>query len=91
MFVMQPLNRRHFVASALAATGMFAPGFRARAAARPRKYAYIDIHVYVGRYFWGRELTVTGLLKLMDRNGVERACVLPLVSPEATIFPQTMC
>ena len=25
----------------------------------------------------------------MDRHGIERACVLPLVSPESTVYPQT--
>ncbi len=58
-------------------------------AASPRKHRYIDIHTHVGRYYWGKELTLAGLLKLMDRHEVERACVLPLVSPESTVYPQT--
>jgi predicted TIM-barrel fold metal-dependent hydrolase len=54
-----------------------------------RKVKYIDIHTHVGRYYWGKELTVEGLIKLMDQNGIERACVLPLISPEACLYPQT--
>src|SRR5262249_57860722 len=54
-----------------------------------RKYKYIDIHTHVGRYYWGKELTVEGLIKLMDKNGIEKACVLPLISPEACLYPQT--
>jgi predicted TIM-barrel fold metal-dependent hydrolase len=77
------LTRRGFVAWALAATAGLA------AKAHARKYPYIDIHTHVGRYYWGKDLTVSGLLKLMDRHGIERACVLPLVSPEATVYPQT--
>jgi uncharacterized protein len=53
------------------------------------KIKYIDIHTHIGRYYWGKELTVDGLLKLMDENNIERAVVLPLVSPESTLFPQT--
>lgn len=55
-----------------------------------RKIKYIDIHTHVGRYYWGKELTLEGLIKLMDKNGIERACVLPLISPEAGLFPQTV-
>jgi uncharacterized protein len=86
---MRPLNRRRFVSSALASAGLVGPASLARGTEKPRKYPYIDIHVHVGRYYWGRELTVTELLKLMDNHGIERACVLPLVSPESTIYPQT--
>jgi predicted TIM-barrel fold metal-dependent hydrolase len=86
---MRPLDRRGFVASTLSSTGLLASSAGARMAGAARKYPYIDIHVHVGRYYWGRELTARGLLKLMDKHGVERACVLPLVSPESTIYPQT--
>ena len=61
-----------------------------RGAEKPkRKYRYVDIHTHVGRYYRGKDLTVAGLLKLMDKHEIERACVLPLVSPESTIYPQT--
>jgi predicted TIM-barrel fold metal-dependent hydrolase len=81
------LTRRGFLAAA--ASGL-ALGRASRAfVTAPRKYRYIDIHTHVGRYFWGKDLTVKELLKLMDKHGIERACVLPLVSPESTVYPQT--
>jgi predicted TIM-barrel fold metal-dependent hydrolase len=76
------LSRRAFVTSLLAA-GLV------RGADRPaRKYKYIDIHTHLGTFYWGKELTVTGLLKLMDKHAIERAVVLPLVSPESAPYPQ---
>jgi predicted TIM-barrel fold metal-dependent hydrolase len=55
----------------------------------PRKVKYIDIHTHVGTFYEGRELTVDGLLKFMDEHGIEKACILPLISPEACLYPQT--
>jgi predicted TIM-barrel fold metal-dependent hydrolase len=82
------LSRRAFVSS-LAAAGL-GLGRRARAADPPAgKYKYIDIHTHLGTFYWGKELTVDGLLKLMDKHAVERAVVLPLVSPESSPYPQT--
>jgi predicted TIM-barrel fold metal-dependent hydrolase len=75
-------TRRAFVASLAAGV--------ASAADKPaRKYRYIDIHTHLGTFYYGRELTAAGLLKLMDRHGIEKAVVLPLVSPEASPYPQT--
>jgi predicted TIM-barrel fold metal-dependent hydrolase len=54
-----------------------------------RKFKYIDIHTHVGTYYWGRELTAEGLIKFMDDHGIEKAVILPLVSPESCLFPQT--
>ena len=54
-----------------------------------RKIKYIDIHTHVGTFYWGRELTAEGLIKFMDEHGIEKAVVLPLVSPESCLFPQT--
>jgi uncharacterized protein len=80
-------SRRNLLAATLVAS---APVTSSRSGERvPRKYRYIDIHTHVGRYYWGKDLTLPGLLKLMDRHDIERACVLPLVSPESTVFPQT--
>ena len=57
-----------------------------RAAAAPR---FIDVHTHIGRYTdWDKNLTVDGLLEWMDRFDIERAVVLPLVSPESTVFLQ---
>src|SRR5207245_9580829 len=80
---MTTLSRRAFLASAAAAS-------MAQAADRPRrKYKYIDIHTHLGTFYWGKELTVDGLLKLMDQHDIEKAVVLPLVSPESSPYPQT--
>ena len=54
----------------------------------PRKIKYIDIHTHLGAFFHGRELTAELLVNFMDRHSVERACVLPLVSPESAPIPQ---
>ncbi len=80
------LSRRTFLASVLAS----ATGPVLSAAERPRrKIPYIDIHVHLGTFYWGKELTVGGLLKLMDQHDIERAVILPLVSPEAAPYIQT--
>jgi predicted TIM-barrel fold metal-dependent hydrolase len=54
-----------------------------------RKFKYIDIHTHVGTYYLGRELTAEGLIKFMDEHGIDKAVILPLVSPESCLFPQT--
>src|SRR5215469_15514475 len=85
------LSRRRFVASALAARAAVPAAVQA-AIAEPRikrKYRFIDIHTHVGTFYWGKELTAAGLVRLMDRHDIERAVILPLVSPEAAPFPQT--
>jgi predicted TIM-barrel fold metal-dependent hydrolase len=53
------------------------------------KYDYIDMHVHLGVFYHGKEVTVDGLLRWMDAHRVERAVIQPLVSPEATIYLQT--
>lgn len=50
--------------------------------------AFIDIHTHLGAFHHGRELTAERLVRFMDLHGVEKACVLPLVSPEAAPLPQ---
>jgi len=50
----------------------------------------IDVHTHIGYYHNSRKnahippLTAEGLLRMMDERGIERACVLPLISPETT-------
>jgi predicted TIM-barrel fold metal-dependent hydrolase len=84
------LSRRTFVSSAVAsAAGLALGGFAPAADRPPRKYRYIDIHTHLGTFYWGRPLSADGLLKLMDRHDIDRAVVLPLVSPEASPYPQT--
>lgn len=79
------LTRRAFLASAAVAA---APLARGGEKAKP-KYPYIDMHTHVGTFYPGKELTADGLIKLMDRDGIEKAVILPLVSPESAPFPQT--
>src|SRR5262245_51831218 len=81
-------SRRRFLES-LAAAGTLDVKPAAGGAAPRRKGKYIDIHTHVGTFYWGKELTADGLIKLMDRHEIERAVVLPLVSPEASPYPQT--
>lgn len=52
------------------------------------KPKYIDIHTHLGAFYHGRELTAELLVRFMDEHGVERACVLPLISPESAPIPQ---
>jgi uncharacterized protein len=77
-------SRRSFLASGLAAV---AAG--AASGGSARKYKFIDIHTHVGTFWWGRELTADGLVRLMDRHDIGKAVVLPLVSPESTNYLQT--
>jgi len=80
------LSRRGFFATA-AAMAVGPAGF---AADKPkRKFGIIDMHTHVGTFYFGRELTAEGLIKLMDRDGIEKAVILPLVSPESSPYPQT--
>lgn len=81
----QGMSRRRFLAAASAG----AAGAGVGRAEPPRKYRYIDIHTHLGTFYWGKKLTADGLLRLMDQHGIEKACVLPLVSPEAGPYPQT--
>ena len=53
------------------------------------KYRYIDIHTHLGTFYFGKELTADELVRMMDRHFVEKSVVLPLVSPEASPYPQT--
>ena len=81
-------SRRLFLGS-VAAAGTLGVKPAVAEPAQRRKGKYIDIHTHVGTFYWGKELTADGLARLMDRYDVERAVVLPLVSPEASPYPQT--
>ena len=80
----RPVSRRVLLASGLAAA---AAGLAPRESSH--KYKFIDIHTHVGTFWWGRELSAAGLVRLMDRHDIGKAVVLPLVSPEATNYLQT--
>jgi predicted TIM-barrel fold metal-dependent hydrolase len=82
-------TRRGFLASSLAATAVARAARRSAAGEAPAKrIRYIDIHTHLGAFHAGRELTPDLLVRFMDAHDVERACVLPLVSPEAAPIPQ---
>jgi len=84
-------TRRRFLASTLAtSTTSLALTPHVSGNGRPaRKPKYIDIHTHLGTFYWGKLLTADELVRMMDRHGVDRACVLPLVSPESSPYPQT--
>ncbi len=84
-------SRREFVSSVAVSglTGLAAAPGTAAEKKPKRKYKYIDIHTHLGTFYWGRELTVDGLLKLMDKHDIGKAVVLPLVSPESSPYIQT--
>jgi len=46
----------------------------------------IDVHAHIGKIGLGRPLKVYQLLKFMDRNGIEKAVVLPIENPEETYY-----
>ena len=92
---MREISRRQLLTRA--ATAATAIGLAGRLSL-PRMYAadapadgprYIDVHTHIGTYVHGnKELTVKQLLEWMDEHGVEKAVVLPLVSPESTTYLQ---
>lgn len=82
------LSRRAFISSAATASAVARVGGTPPAHRTP-KHKYIDIHTHVGTFYWGKELTADELVRMMDRHDIERAVVLPLVSPESSPYPQT--
>ncbi len=80
-------TRRQFLAAALATA--FGRLMFAAPSARPR-YKYIDIHTHLGAFRPGQNVSVKGLLLWMDEHEVERAVILPLVSPESAPVMQPM-
>ena len=73
---------------AMAAAGALTSGRCAAAGNSQKKIKYIDIHTHLGAFYPGRELTADLLVKFMDARDVEKACVLPLISPESAPIPQ---
>lgn len=72
-------TRRQFLVAAAAAVA---------AAPKPR-YKYIDIHTHIGTFYFGKPLGADDLVKMMDQHAIEKAVVLPLVSPESAPYLQT--
>ena len=77
-------SRRTFCRAAAVAAAAGAPA----ADDSPKRCGkYIDVHTHLGQT-WNhtRELTAADLLKWMDEHDIDRAVVLPLVSPESSSF-----
>ncbi len=56
---------------------------------KKHKFRYIDDHLHLGTFYWGKPTTVQGVLQWMDENDIERVTIQPLISPEAAPFVQT--
>ena len=82
------ISRRRFLSEVALASLALERGASAVSTDRP-KYKYIDIHTHLGTFYWGKELTADELVRMMDEHAIERACVLPLVSPESSPYLQT--
>lgn len=82
------VSRRQFLSTALGAACALHghPGTADEKV--PRKVRYIDIHTHLGAFFFGQELTAELLVRFMDQHDVEKACVLPLISPESAPITQ---
>jgi len=83
------LSRRSLISTAAAGAAALVPSIRFAAAHHSSgKIKYIDIHTHLGAFHPGREFTAELLVRFMDAHHVEKACVLPLVSPEAAPIVQ---
>ncbi|MBI3464821.1 MAG: amidohydrolase [Planctomycetes bacterium] len=85
------ISRRQFTTAGLAgaAAGLVSDKLARGEPPGKRRIKYIDIHTHLGTFYWGKPLTADELVRMMDRHDVERAVVLPLVSPESSPYPQT--
>ena len=83
-------SRRSFCAAAAGATAAAAAVVAGQSNAGAAKRRYIDMHTHLGQC-WNhtRELTAADLLKWMDEHDIDRAVVMPVVSPEASTYPLT--
>jgi predicted TIM-barrel fold metal-dependent hydrolase len=85
-------RRRLFAEAGTAAICVAAASQGAFSAAGASHAALIDVHTHLTQGWIGstaEPVTATHLLHWMDEHGVERAAVLPLVSPEAFWYPVT--
>ncbi len=83
------MQRRQFLQCCSVATlAALAPRVWASQAAA--KVRYVDVHTHIGTYTNNNKaLSVPELLSWMDEHNIEKAFVLPLVSPESTTYLQT--
>jgi predicted TIM-barrel fold metal-dependent hydrolase len=82
------LTRRDFLRSAAAAAPWISMPRLFAGPPRPKRAStYIDVHTHIGTTWNGnRELKPDALLEWMDAHEIERAVLLPLVSPESSSF-----
>ncbi len=91
------ITRRQFIPRALATTAGYAVVSSQVIAGEETsgtgsQQGYFDIHVHLTQRWYGEKhglLTATHLLHWMDAHEIERAAVLPLVSPESFWYPIT--
>ena len=90
------LSRRTFLAGSAALlaerVGRTAPGAQASSQKLRRPARYFDVHVHLTHRWFGVDrgpVTADVVLHWMDAHDIERAAVLPLVSPEAFWYPVT--
>ena len=84
------LSRRQLLSTAVISSASalnMSPHCAAASGARG-KIKYIDIHTHLGDFYPGQEFTAELLVRFMDAHHVEKACVLPLVSPESAPIVQ---
>ena len=84
-------TRRQFLAGTLA-SGIAAAATQTFADKPAEGRGYFDIHVHLAQPWYGEKhgpVTAKHLLHWMDANRIERAAVLPLVSPESFWYPIT--
>lgn len=81
-------RRQFLVGSAGAVAAVTHANWTTGVESQPRKVKYIDIHTHLGSFYFGKELTATELVRMMDEHDIEKAVVLPLVSPESTPYLQ---
>lgn len=84
------MNRRSFCgASALATSAWLAAASDVTAGSK-KKHRYVDMHTHLGQTWNSTEyLSAEVMLRWMDSSGIEKAVVLPLVSPESSSYPLT--
>ena len=84
------INRRTFGRTAgLSAAGWLAASSTLHAGAAG-KNRYVDMHTHLGQTWNGSEyLSAEVMLRWMDSSGIEKAVVLPLISPESSSYPLT--
>lgn len=89
------LSRRRFTSrvlqtvSAVSTLGCLSTGYHVQAQEKTDKpVVFCDVHVHITQpYNRLGELNEKMMLEWMDNHNVEKACVLPLVSPESWFYP----